>query len=381
LNGNLGLTHHNYYQREELYSTIFRETWDKLRAHGMAKRSLEIIDNSDVFKYSPYKSLSADQRKGLIEIMRALLDPGLKSLVMEGGAGTGKSVLAIFLFKLLHTDDAALSLQEFFDEEAELRDLLQQLKQCYPDPKMALVVPMASFRNTLKKAFRQVAGLHASMVIGPSELSRKSYDIVIVDESHRLRRRVNLGAYYGAFDKACDALGLDKHQSSEVDWVLQQSKKAVFFYDPYQTIKPSDATAAEFERIKTSSGSRVMTLISQFRVRGGQHYVEFVDKLLNHRLASSEQFRSPRYEFFLFDDLSDMIRQIGQRNKEHGLARLVAGYSWPWVSRKDASLHDIEIADVRLRWNSTTDDWINTEGAENEVGCIHTTQGYDLNNT
>src|SRR5690606_28665431 len=85
LNGNLGLSDHNYYQRNELYSEIFRETWDRLRAHGVAERSIESIDNSDVFKYSPYKSLSTDQQRGLIDIMRSLIDPGLKNIVVQGG--------------------------------------------------------------------------------------------------------------------------------------------------------------------------------------------------------------------------------------------------------------------------------------------------------
>src|SRR5690606_14284703 len=57
----------------------------------------------------------------------------------------------------------------------------------------------------------------------------------------------------------------------------------------------------------------------------------------------------------------------------------VAGYAWPWISRKDPDAYDIQIADVQLRWNRTTIDFINTPGAEHEVGCIHTTQGYDLN--
>src|SRR5690606_24428598 len=114
---------------------------------------------------------------------------------------------------------------------------------------------MNSFRNTLKKAFRNVAGLRSTMVISPSELTKQHYDIVLVDESHRLRKRVNLGAYYGAFDKACDALGLDKNMCSEVDWVTRQSQKAVFFYDPHQTIKPSDANAYDFERLVSSPTS------------------------------------------------------------------------------------------------------------------------------
>ncbi|MDX3906775.1 MAG: DUF2075 domain-containing protein [Pigmentiphaga sp.] len=381
LNGNLGLSDHNYYQRDELYSKIFRETWDRLLEHGIAQRSIEAIDNSDVFKYSPYKSLSADQQQGLIEIMRSLVDPGLKNIVVQGGAGTGKSVLAIFLFKLMHSDLDELDLREFSEEEKELRELLRQLKQRLPHPRMALVVPMNSFRSTLKKAFRNVAGLRSDMVISPSELTQRHYDIVLVDESHRLRKRVNLGAYYGAFDKACAALGLDKNTCSEVDWVTRQSDKAVFFYDPDQSIKPSDANASDFDNIKSSPASKVMTLVSQFRVRAGRHYVQFVDDLLNMRLPAGEKFSSRKYEFLVFDELSDMVKEIEHRNRSYGLARLVAGYSWRWISQDAPDLYDIEIGDIRLRWNRTNIDWINTKGAEGEVGCIHTTQGYDLNYT
>ncbi len=381
LNGNLGLTDHNYYQKDEIYTDIFRQTWDKLRSQGIAKHSLESIDNSDIFKYSPYKTLSFDQRQSLVEIMRALLNKDVRHLVVQGGAGTGKSVLAIFLFKLIHTDEAELNLHEFSEEEDELRELLIQFKQQNYKPSMALVVPMTSFRTTLKRAFKNVAGLHPNMVISPSELALKNYDLVLVDESHRLRKRVNLGAYYGAFDKACTALGLDKHNCSEVDWVTQQAQKAIFFYDSNQSIKPSDANEADFQAIKQAHDSKVMTLTSQFRVQAGQDYVEFIDRLLNVRLSDQETFTSNKYDFLLFDDLSGLVKEIEQKNQQHGLARLVAGYAWQWRSKKDSSLHDIKIDNVKLRWNRTNTDWINTAGAESEVGCIHTTQGYDLNYT
>lgn len=381
LNGNLGLTDHNYYQKDEVYSQIFREVWDKLRGQGIAKHSLESIDNSDVFKYSPYKALSFDQRQSLIEILRALLDGNVRHLLVQGGAGTGKSVLAIFLFKLIHTDEAELNLQEFSEEENELRTLLTQFKQRYPNPRMALVVPMASFRTTLKRAFKNVAGLHPDMVINPSKLAQKDYDIVLVDESHRLRQRVNLGSYYKHFDQACAALGLDKHTCSEVDWVTQQAKKAVFFYDPNQSIRPSDANVADFQKIKQSEQSKVMTLTSQYRVQAGQDYVDFIDRLLHIQLSENEQLRTGKYEFLFFDNAADLVREIEHKNQQYGLARLVAGYAWPWDSKKNPKLHDIEIDTVKLRWNRTNTDWINTIGAENEVGCIHTTQGYDLNYT
>lgn len=379
LNGNLGLVDHNYYQKDELYTWIFRETWDQLRGEGLAVHSLESIDNSDVFKYSPYKSLSFDQRQGLLGIMHALLNDRTDTLVVEGGAGTGKSVLATFLFKLLHSEGEELDLRDFSDEEAELRDLLKQLRQKYPSPRMALVVPMSSFRQTLKKAFRNVAGLKADMVIAPAELARQHYDIVLVDESHRLRKRVNLGAYYGTFDKTCTALGLDPHNCSEVDWVCQQSDKAIFFYDENQSIKPSDANAADFATLKAAKTTQVQKLLSQFRVRAGEPYVAFVDGLLNKQLAAGEHCDIGQYEFALFDSIEEMVEVIAEKDRHYGLSRLIAGYAWPWTSKGEPEGHDIEIDGVKLRWNSTNIDFINTPGLEKEVGCIHTTQGYDLN--
>lgn len=379
LNGNLGLADHNYYQRSELYEEVFREIWNCLIARGVVSRTLDYLDNSDVFKYSPYKSLSFDQRQGLLTILHELANPGVKNIIVEGGAGTGKSVLGIFLFKLLNASEHSLSLREFSAEEAEIHTLLQILRQRLEKPKMALVVPMTSFRTTLKKAFKQVAGLSPDMVISPSELARERYDIVLVDESHRLRKRKNLGAYFGSFDKACAALGMDKYNCSEVDWVCQQSDKAIFFYDQGQSIKPSDADTQVFQQLKSSSDSVTHHLLSQFRVKAGQPYVEFVERLLNGKVTRDEVFRADNYSFEVFDDLAAMVRAIQSKEDEVGLSRLVAGYAWPWVSKNDSQAHDIVIGDVRLRWNSTSSDWINKPGAQAEVGCIHTTQGYDLN--
>lgn len=379
LNGNLGLVDHNYYQKDDLYSQVFRETWDRLRAAGIAENPLEHIDNSDVFKYSPYKSLSFVQRQSLLGIMYALLDGDTKTLVVEGGAGSGKSVLAIFLFKLLNSDESDLDLRDFSEEEEELRQLLRQMKQRYPKPRMALIVPMTSFRETLKKAFRQVSGLRADMVIGPAELVKQTYDIVLVDEAHRLRKRKNLGAYYGTFDKVCDQLGFDKHSCSEIEWVNKQSEKSVFFYDEGQSIKPSDANVKDFTHLKSSPTTKLQRLSSQFRVRAGQPYVEFIDNLLNVRLGPDDIFRSRNYEFKVFDSIKDMVDTIGQKNTQFGLARLIAGYAWPWISKKDPDSCDIQIEQVKLFWNRTNSDWINSPGSEQEVGCIHTTQGYDLN--
>lgn len=380
INSNLGgAIDHNYYQKNELYRAIFREIWDKLRSIGIAQHSLESIDNSDVFKYSPYKTLSLDQREGLMSILSALLDDDLQTLIVEGGAGTGKSVLAIFLFKLLHSDIDDIQLVEFSDEELELRSLVQRFKEKFPEPRMALVVPMASFRSTLKRAFRQIDGLSAKMVIGPAELAHQHYDIVLVDEAHRLRKRKNLGSYFGRFDEVCTELNLDAQTASEVDWVLARSKKSVFFYDNNQSIKPSDADPEAFETLKQLPTTQQQMLLSQFRVRAGNSYARFISDLLNIRITDPKLFRSKHYELRIFDRIEDLISTVRERDRNYGLSRLVAGYAWPWVSKNNPDLFDIEIDNIQLQWNRTNDDWINSAKAVDEVGCIHTTQGYDLN--
>jgi KaiC/GvpD/RAD55 family RecA-like ATPase len=126
-------------------------------------------------------------------IIDALLSENKKSILVEGGAGTGKTILAIFLFKLMLTSDEDFNYREFGEDEKEFVDKVKQLKIKFPNPKMGLVIAMGSFRKTIKKVFRNISGLNSTLVIGPSDLEFESYDILFVDESHRLRKRVNLG--------------------------------------------------------------------------------------------------------------------------------------------------------------------------------------------
>lgn len=382
LNGNLGLANHNYYQKQEIYWDIFEAVWDKLRAHGIAKHAISHINNSDLFKYSPYKTLTHDQIQGLKEILYCILEDKYENVVIEGGAGTGKTILAVFLFKLLATDQEGLNFSAFREEQTEFSQLVDKIKAKYPEPKMGLVVPMSSFRNTLKKVFKNIKGLKSSMVIGPADVTKGKFDIILVDESHRLRKRNSIGAYIGAFNNAAERLGLDPATSNELEWVVMQSSKTILFYDEGQSVKPSDVDQEYFERLKQSRTTAIRQLKSQFRVRGGNSYVDFIDGLLKGALPeSTPPFHSRDYEFALFDSIAAFREEIRARDKEVGLARMIAGYSWEWVSKKDETgeLKDIEIEGVRLRWNATASDWINSENAVEEVGCIHTTQGYDLN--
>jgi hypothetical protein len=335
INGNIGLANHNYYQKKTVYWDIFISIWDKLRSEGVAKHSIEYINNSDLFKYSPYKSLSYEQRSGLLVIIKNLLRGDFRTVIVEGGAGTGKTILAIFLFKLLNSNLEDFNFKEFAEDETEFILLIKELKFKYPNPKMALVVPMTSFRNTLKKVFKNIKGLSHNMVIGPSEIVKNRFDIVVVDESHRLKRRVNL-TNYRDFDNASKKLNLDKNSCSELDWIIMQSDNAILFYDENQSIKPSDTKKEDFDKLKSKKTTRTEYLKSQFRVKGGNDYVGYIDKLLGCSLESrGAKFNTKEYEFVLFDSIEDIVREIKSRNEESGLSRLIAGYSWKWVSKNN----------------------------------------------
>jgi len=116
------------------------------------------------------------------------------------------------------------------------------------------------------------------------------------------------------------------------------------------------------------------------RVKGGLDYISFVNNLLNVRESFLKPFDSKEYELKIFDSLADLYEALRLKEEEHGLCRLLSGYSWEWKSQK-ADVPDIELDGLALKWNSTNEDWINSPNSFNEVGCIHTTQGYDLNYT
>ena len=120
--------------------------------------------------------------------------------------------------------------------------------------------------------------------------------------------------------------------------------------------------------------------MTQYRVKGGNEYVKFIHKIFDLDLNNSTE-KIGFYDLKLFENLDEMIFQIKEKENQVGLSRMVAGFAWEWISKKDKTLNDIEINNCQLKWNSVDKDWVNSPNAINEVGCIHTTQGYDLNFT
>jgi DUF2075 family protein len=391
LNGNGGVSSHNYYQKNE-YFKVFKEVWSKLSFENIRMKDLLELENSDVYKYSPYKSLSPDQYNSILEIFKSYSNGKIKKIFVNGSAGTGKTILAIYLIKLLTT----LSQYELHDLDIEDEALLLELdsfKQKNPDKlRIGLVVPMTSLRSTLKQVFKSVHGLSSSMVIGPTDVVKKKYDFLIVDEAHRLTRRKSIMGY-GAFDNVNKKLGLyhtekidgkdvqsAKKNGTQLDWIIKSSKFQLFFYDSEQSIKPADVRKESFDDIKDRSDATQITLVSQMRSKGENDYMSFVDNLLNEKLdKDTSQFNNPNYELAMFDDMPYLMKRLQEMENEFGLCRSMSGYSWPWVSKTNANKPDAIIDGVDMFWNRESIDWINSTTEVTEMGCIHTVQGYDLN--
>jgi len=349
-NGNAGLKNHSYYDRER-YEAKFKSIWEELKEKSIVHKDLLEIKNSDLFKYSPYKSLTEDQDSFVKKIFSDIKEEKAKTYIVKGQPGTGKTVLATYLVKYLR-------------EHKDTKHL-----------KIALVIPMGSLRSTIKNVFSKIKGLQANMVITASEVARGDYDLVIVDEAHRLKRRKNLGAAFGAFDKTNKALELDK-EATHVDWIIKKSKHQVFFYDKDQSVMPSDVGHEKFDKVNALE----YNLTTQLRVDAGEKYITFIENLLNIK-ETGDSFGG--HDLRLYNNPCKMMEDIKKKDLELGLCRVVAGYAWPWLSNpkrnENPAEYDIEIGDCKLKWNSTAVDWVNSPNAINEVGCIHTTQGYDLN--
>ena len=375
----------NYYLREN-YLNKFDDIWKTLLKQGLVNHERLYLENLDIFKFSPYKTLNEDQHIVAIEIIKALIENKSKNskstFIVSGVPGTGKSVLAVYLMKLLIESQQSIN-ELRFDDNINFITLLNLISQYHGKLKVGLVIPMESLRKTLKNVFKQVHGLRANMVIGPSEVIKEHYDILIVDEAHRLRRRVNLmPGLAHTFDNVNDHLKIEN--GDELDWIMRSSDHQIFFYDPNQSVKPSDVRKEKFREIINQVGTIQFTLTSQMRVKGGDYYISSIYKLLEQKL--NKQIEVENYELKIFDDVEDMYQCIRLKNKEDGLCRMVAGYAWPWKTKevnyediKKQNLYDIVINDYHYIWNHTNKDWVNSLNAINEIGCIHTVQGYDLN--
>ncbi|THE08275.1 DUF2075 domain-containing protein [Microbacterium oleivorans] len=389
MNGNEGIVDARYYERD-LYRESFRGIFEQLRSEGVFQRSIPEIENSDLFKLSPFKVLTHEQAIAVEDIVEGLLEDlavGAPSTsVIEGHPGTGKTIVAIFLMKLLadirdHDDADEVESDSMFAEF-----FVPENRTLFKDLRIGFVVPQQSLRESIKRVFRKTPKVSDAQILTPFDVgtSHERWDVLIVDETHRLNQRANQssGVNNKRFITINEKLyGNDDRSKTQLDWIRTQSTHQIYLLDAEQTVRPADLPQRVLRAL--SEGARAAhrryPLSTQMRVRAGTDYVKFIRAMLRGDGSLVAQPDFGAYDLRLFDDLAEMRQEVLERNREHGLARLVAGYAWDWQSARDRDAFDIELDGLQLRWNSQAKDWINSPASIHEVGSIHTVQGYDLN--
>lgn len=296
--------------------------------------------------------LMIDDQKLVYETAIAMADDAVsigskKVLIVEGGPGTGKSVVAINL------------LVESTRRERVARYVSRN------------AAPRAVYESKLVGHYRKS---RISNLFGGSGSFTDSepnvFDMLIVDEAHRLNEKSGLYQNLG---------------ENQVKELIEAAKCSVFFVDPDQQVTLKDIGDKETIRNWASRlGAEVveLELASQFRCNGSDGYLAWLDHTLQVRETAHPTLDGVDYDFEVFDTPSELRDAIQARNAATNRSRLVAGYCWPWASKKDPEAMDIvfEEHDFAMRWNLTDDGslWIVKPSSINEVGCIHTCQGLEL---
>ena len=387
---------HNYYQRE-MYLNKLVDIWKKLQNKNLANKSYNSIINSDIYKYSPFTSLTNEQEDIMCKIINNILDcleekSTNTTSIITGLAGTGKTILAInLIYTIVNADFSNI---DTFKEGEEIEILseydktihrLRKYILCNGKIKIGFVVPMTSLRKTLKTVFTSINRKNLkNIIIAPGDVTKNDYDVIICDEAHRLAKYKNI-ANMGYFKKKCEELGIDENTSTQLDWISIRSKYKVLFYDGNQTIKGSDISKGKMDELIQKNSDKCYSLTTQLRCKSGELFLDNIDKLfkcsLKNKIESSKDF-----EIKVFDNPNEMIEKIKQLDKKIGLCRNVAGYDWEWKSKnksnkeiREKDLYDFDFEGKKYIWNHTNNGWILSSNAINEIGCVHTVQGYDLN--
>jgi DUF2075 family protein len=375
----------NYYDRSH-YRERFASIFEALRAEGLFHHDLEEIENSNLFKLSPFVSLTPTQAaavESIVALVREAPRGRADPVVVQGDPGTGKTVVGIFLAKLLadlgRPVDTHLDTDTFVEDELDGGETLGNLR-------IGFVVPQQSLRETIRGVFKATPALSDVPVLTPFDVAddEDDFDVLIVDEAHRLQQFSGtlqmLSSRYRHINRRLFPGDVEGTAHTQLDWITARSRVPVLLLDDEQTIRPmSDLPASTVRELVEGSqrDGRYLRLWTQMRTLAGEAYIDHVAAVL--RGDDVERLEFPDYDLRLYDDVRHMREDIMARDAEHGLSRVLAGFAWPWVSKKDKDTPDIEIDGLRLFWNRTDKDWINSPTALEEVGCIHTSQGYDLN--
>lgn len=338
---------HEYFLKES-YAPVIKEIWDRLREVGVVTSTMKQIENSEVFKFSPFKSLNAEQGRAVEEIIST--KNLSKVTLIKGFPGTGKSIVASTLYK----------------------ELSQKYNVC-----------LTSGTHPTVNAFKNVFKLHQkslknnSKILETSKLlrTRDDFKIIIVDEAHRLMKKSGKGhgMKFAHIDNGKD----------ELQMLIEKFEHVILLYDNNQIVHDGDI---DFDETGNKYGVKVTTsfvLDQQMRSQDGYEYINLMVNLLD---GKNVDFNNTTYEVKVFDKFSEMYGLLKSKSDEYPLTRLLSGYTRNWVSKEHFknmanAPFDFDIDGIKLHWNSDRKgNWIYSEPAKRleEVAYYHTVQGFDL---
>jgi uncharacterized protein len=290
-------------------------------------------DQKVVYETCLHVAQRAEQRKQVV--------------IVRGGPGTGKSVVALNLMGSLLRRQKHVS---YVSKNAAPR-----------------AVYAARLTGTMSKTrFHNLFRGSGSFMTA----EQNSHDVLIVDEAHRLNEKSGLYRNQG------------EHQVKEL---MQAARCSIFFVDDDQVVTVDDVGHSEaLQQWAERLGAEVteLELASQFRCSGSDGYLAWLDDVLDIRETANPLLNTADYDLRVVDSPAELHQLIEQKNAHANRSRVVAGYCWTWPSKKDPEAWDIEMPafNYRRRWNLSKDGslWIMAPNSVAEVGCIHTCQGLEL---
>jgi DUF2075 family protein len=319
--------------------------------NGKIKPSKQLADSLNNMLKGNREFIMVDDQKLVFETAMALAQEANKGqknvLIVEGGPGTGKSVVAINLLV-----------------ELTKKGLVCQYVTKNAAPR---AVYASKLTGTLKKTEYNNLFKGSGSFVDEEE---NKFDALIVDEAHRLNLKSGLYSNQG------------ENQALEI---MNAAKFSIFFVDDHQQIHIKDIGKKRKLQIwaeEEGANVTILDLRSQFRCNGSDGYLPWLDNTLGIRETANPILQKDEYDFRIFDDPSELRAVIEERNSTNNKSRMVAGYCWDWISKRNDDAFDIEFPefDFKMQWNLTKDgsSWLIAENSINEIGCIHTCQGLEL---
>lgn len=267
-------------------------------------------------------------------------------IIVKGGPGTGKSVLAINLLADIINSDKSVA---YVTKNSAPRNVyFEKLSKNFK-------------KNVVNNLFKSSGIFYDS--------PKNAFDILLVDEAHRLNEKSGLFSNKG---------------ENQIKEIINASRISVFFIDEDQIVTSKDIGSIDLIKSfakQLNAKIKTLELISQFRCNGSDDYIIWLNNLLEIRINNYDIFNNKDYDFKVFDNLNEMYEAIYNKNKLNNKSRIVAGYCWDWVSKKDINEFDINIPleNFRAQWNfSNTSTWAIDENSIDQIGCIHTSQGLEF---